>query len=71
VSDETGRAEVYVQPYPKLDGRWPISASGGREPVRSRDGRHQFSRAGGKLMVAPAGGDRQPVHVTVILHAVR
>ena len=51
VSDETGRAEVYVQPFPKLtDGRWPISTNGGREPVWSRDGKRLFYRGNGKIV---------------------
>jgi serine/threonine protein kinase len=42
VSDETGRLEVYVQPYPSLDRRWPISTQGGDEPIWSRSGDELF-----------------------------
>ena len=32
-SDESGRAEVYVRPFPAVDqGRWTISTGGGTEP---------------------------------------
>jgi dipeptidyl aminopeptidase/acylaminoacyl peptidase len=38
-SDESGRFEIYVRPYPKLtDGRWQVSTNGGRMPLWSRDG---------------------------------
>jgi eukaryotic-like serine/threonine-protein kinase len=42
-SDESGRAEVYVRPYPDVNaGRWQISTSGGTRPLWSRDGRELF-----------------------------
>ena len=42
VSDESGRQEVYVQPFPASGGKWQISTSGGNQPVWSRDGRELF-----------------------------
>ena len=39
VSDETGRNEVYVQRFPDLGGRQPISTGGGVDPIWSPDGR--------------------------------
>jgi eukaryotic-like serine/threonine-protein kinase len=50
VSDETGRPEVYVQPYPSLNGRWPISTNGGAEPVWARNGRRLYYRGAPKIM---------------------
>jgi eukaryotic-like serine/threonine-protein kinase len=50
VSDETGRPEVYVQAFPGLGARYPVSTSRGREPVWSRDGRKLFYRGSEKLM---------------------
>jgi serine/threonine-protein kinase len=44
VSDETGRDEVYVRPFPDAGGRWVISAAGGGEPRWSRDGKELFYR---------------------------
>jgi serine/threonine-protein kinase len=35
-SDETGRGEVYVMPFPALDRRWMVSNGGGRAPAWSR-----------------------------------
>ena len=49
-SDESGRQEIYVQPYPGPGGKWPISAEGGREPVWNRNGRELFYRSGDKMM---------------------
>ena len=41
-SDESGRWEVYVQPFPGPGGKWQISKDGGGWPVWSRDGRELF-----------------------------
>ena len=51
ISDESGRYEVYVQPYPGPGGKWQISTEGGTEPVWSRNGRELFYRSGKKMMV--------------------
>jgi eukaryotic-like serine/threonine-protein kinase len=50
VSDETGRSEVYVQPYPGPGGRWQISADDGAEPEWNPNGRELFYRSGRKMM---------------------
>ena len=48
VSTESGRAEVYVRPFPNTaDGRWQISAQGGQEPVWAHSGRELFYRVAG------------------------
>jgi serine/threonine-protein kinase len=52
VTNESGRDEVVVQPFPGPGGRAQLSASGGTEPVWSRDGRRVFYRGNGKLMAA-------------------
>ncbi|HEY9384402.1 MAG TPA: protein kinase [Gemmatimonadales bacterium] len=44
VSNETGRDEVYVRPFPARGGRWLVSAAGGAEPRWRRDGRELFYR---------------------------
>jgi Tol biopolymer transport system component len=49
-SDESGRQEIYVRPYPGPGGRWQISADGGREPVWNRNGRELFFRNGDRMM---------------------
>jgi len=49
-SNESGRTEVYVQPYPGPGGKWQISADGGTEPLWNRNGRELFYRSGDKMM---------------------
>ena len=51
-SDDSGRSEVYVLPYPGPGGRWQVSTDGGSGPIWSRDGRELFFKSGGRLMVA-------------------
>jgi serine/threonine-protein kinase len=42
-TDESGRDEVYVRPFPRVDrGRWQISSGGGSRPAWSRTGRELF-----------------------------
>jgi eukaryotic-like serine/threonine-protein kinase len=55
VSDESGRFEVYVQPYPGPGGKWQISTEGGTEPVWNRNGRELFYRSGDKMMAVDIG----------------
>ena len=50
VSDESGRDQVYVQPYPGPGGRTVISIDGGTEPMWSPDGRELFYRDGAAMM---------------------
>jgi eukaryotic-like serine/threonine-protein kinase len=50
VSDESGRKEIYVQPYPGPGGKWQISTDGGNEPVWNRSGRELFYRSENKMM---------------------
>jgi len=51
-SDESGRFEVYVQPFPSLGGKWQVSTTGGAEPRWSRDAGELFYRSGDKMMAA-------------------
>ena len=50
VSNESGRPEIYVQPYPGPGGKWQVSVEGGTEPMWSRNGRELFYRSGTKMM---------------------
>jgi serine/threonine protein kinase/Tol biopolymer transport system component len=50
ISDESGRYEIYVQPYPGPGGKWQISTEGGMEPIWNRNGREMFYRNGNKMM---------------------
>jgi hypothetical protein len=56
-SDESGRYEVYVRPFPAGPGKWKISNSGGEFPRWRHDGRQLFYLSGGrKLMAAGVKG---------------
>jgi dipeptidyl aminopeptidase/acylaminoacyl peptidase len=54
-SDESGRTEIYAQPYPGPGGKWQISTEGGREPLWNRNGRELFYRNGTKMMGVEIG----------------
>jgi serine/threonine-protein kinase len=42
-SNESGRDEIYVRPFPRVDsGRWQVSTAGGTRPVWARSGRELF-----------------------------
>jgi hypothetical protein len=41
-SRETGRNEIYVQPFPPNGQRWQISSAGGRQPMWRSDGGELF-----------------------------
>ena len=57
VSSESGRHEVYVQPYPGPGERHLISTNGGEQPAWSRDSRELFYVQGG-LANSPGGTPR-------------
>jgi hypothetical protein len=50
-SDESGRTEVYIQPFPGPGRRLQLSTDGGEQPTWSADGR-LFYRVGKAMMVA-------------------
>jgi serine/threonine-protein kinase len=56
-SNESGRTEVYVRPFPDVSGgRWQVSTDGGERPLWARDGGELF-------YVPPTGGlMRMPVN---------
>jgi eukaryotic-like serine/threonine-protein kinase len=57
-SNESGREEVYVRPFPNVaGGQWQVSTGGGTVPVWSRTGRELFYRGGSSLMAAAVGTD--------------
>jgi len=49
-SNESGRNEVLVAPYPGPGGKWQVSADGGFGATWRRDGREIYYIAGGRLM---------------------
>ena len=52
VSNQTGRAEVWVRPFPGPGAPIRVSPDGGREPLWSRNGSELFYQSGRKLMTA-------------------
>jgi serine/threonine-protein kinase len=51
-SNESGRQEVYVRPFPNVEeGKWQISRDGGTEPVWALRRQELFYRNGGAMMV--------------------
>jgi serine/threonine-protein kinase len=51
VSSESGRSQVYVQPFSGPGGKTQISNEGGQEPLWSRDGRELFYRRPNQVWV--------------------
>ncbi|MEO8349577.1 MAG: hypothetical protein ABI610_11745, partial [Acidobacteriota bacterium] len=52
VSNESGKEEVYVAPFPGPGGKWQISTAGGRAPLWSRGGREIVYQAPGDEIMA-------------------
>jgi Tol biopolymer transport system component len=56
-SDESGRSEIYVRPFPQGAQRWTVSANGGGRPRWSRDGTELFYVEGDTLMAVEVSID--------------
>ncbi|MGZ8838990.1 MAG: TolB family protein, partial [Candidatus Aminicenantales bacterium] len=54
-SNESGRYEVWVRPFPGPGGRWQISKEGGLHPVWSKDGKQLFYRQANQVWVVDVG----------------
>jgi eukaryotic-like serine/threonine-protein kinase len=52
-SNASGRAEIYVRPYPALDRQWQASEGGGVQARWSRSSREVYYRNGKQLMAVP------------------
>jgi hypothetical protein len=51
-SDESGRFEVYIRPFPRGPGRVQVSSNGGSDAQWSRDGRRLIYRGAGAFRAA-------------------
>lgn len=51
-SNETGRAEIWVQSLPPGGGKWQITSDGGMEPQWRKDGRELFYLAPNRKIMA-------------------
>jgi dipeptidyl aminopeptidase/acylaminoacyl peptidase len=64
-SDETGRYEVYVRPFPNVeDGRWQLSGGGGRNPQWSSSGSELFFQDPDERMMSTRVGSSGDVFVS-------
>ena len=72
-SDESGRSEVYVRPFPAANGKWLVSRDGGTLPRWRGDGKELYYLAANRnLMAIPvaAGGSAfQPGTPTALFQA--
>jgi Tol biopolymer transport system component len=71
-SNETLGFEVYVEAFPNLGRKQPISTDGGAEPIWSKDGRELFYRNGNKMMavtIAEKGDTLEPGRPTLLFEA--
>jgi serine/threonine-protein kinase len=71
-SNESGKYEVYVRPFPDVNkGKWRVSTGGGNTPLWSPDDRELFYRSGDAAMAAPV--ETEPTFKsgtpTVLFHA--
>jgi serine/threonine-protein kinase len=56
-SEESGRREVYVRPFPAGVGKWQISTDGGAYPVWSADGTRLYYTENDSLMAVDVSSD--------------
>jgi serine/threonine protein kinase/Tol biopolymer transport system component len=59
-SAESGRHQIYVQPFPDANGRWQISTDGGSEPRWRGDGREIFFLGADRRMMVVQVVSTQP-----------
>ena len=62
-SDESGREEIYVRPFPGPGGRWQVSAGGGQGVRWSSDGTRLFFLKGEQLLEAPVEAEGAALRV--------
>jgi serine/threonine protein kinase/Tol biopolymer transport system component len=53
-SNETGSMEIYVSPFPSINGKWQVSSGGGQEPRWRQDGKELFYLSADAKMMAVA-----------------
>jgi serine/threonine-protein kinase len=60
VSDESGRQEVYLQPFGRAGGKILVSTQGGNTPLWSPDGKNIYYLAGGHLISVDFSSEPSP-----------
>ncbi len=60
ISNESGRYEVYVRPFPSGDGKWQVSVNGGRYPRWSpvKNELYYVERGTSTLMATPVSTEQ-------------
>jgi len=58
-SDESGRHEIYVRPFPGSGAKHQVSSQGGVEPLWSRNGKQIFYRVGGQVWVVDVMAEKE------------
>jgi len=56
-SDESGRVEIYVRPFPDGDGKWQASVNGGELPRWRSDGSELYYFGGSALMAVSVSSE--------------
>jgi Tol biopolymer transport system component len=59
-SNESGRDEIYIQPYPQLGSRLTVTTNGGDQPVWSHDSQTLFFRSNGAVYAVDFVAAPQP-----------
>jgi serine/threonine-protein kinase len=59
-SNDSGRYEVYLRPFPAPDRRWQVSTGGGTQPVWNPNGREVFYRSGDRMMLVSVALGEEP-----------
>ncbi|HLE31006.1 MAG TPA: protein kinase [Bacteroidota bacterium] len=52
-SEESGKPEIYVQPFPSGEGKWRLSNGGGQNPCWGPDGRRVYFEREDEIFVVP------------------
>ena len=52
ISDQSGRNEVFVRPFPEGSAKWQVSTGGGGEPRWRADGKEIFYRTKEGILMA-------------------
>ncbi len=55
-SDESGKNEIYVRPFPGADAKWQVSTNGGTLPSWHRDGKEILFLSGSRIMSVEVSG---------------
>ncbi|HXI20924.1 MAG TPA: hypothetical protein VNH46_07565, partial [Gemmatimonadales bacterium] len=63
-SNETGRNEIYIRPFPQVEsGKWQVSTSGGQAPLWAHSGRELFYVDASRNLIAVPVPAEGPSHL--------